>query len=120
VAELDPEVRAVLETLHSGQLGVYQLARTPERREILALMRTADAALEQDGWTRAVAVMEENATVAVYLAYPGGQEAKSMEAVVIAQDRRDLVIVSARGRTVPLVELARQLLKDADPAALHF
>jgi len=112
LADLDPEVKAALQTVAGGQIGVYELAERPSGSNALAMLRLADQHLEQEGWTRVVTVREEDALVAVYGLESSMRPGKTIEVFVIVLDERELVIASASGYAEPLFELASSAIDE--------
>src|SRR6185436_3131332 len=64
--KLPPEPRAVLDAVHTAEVGVYRLK--PERSSIdyATILVSADKAMRARGWERVVGVAERQELVAVY------------------------------------------------------
>jgi len=120
IADVDPRLDQGLGALQCGQVGVYQLGRNPSRRDALAMLELADNRLGEAGWNRIVTVLDEGQLVAVYESAGSRDTDKEIDAFVIVLDQRDLVMVSARGRTKPLVELAAAAFDEARLRELRF
>ena len=95
-----------MEAIHSGQVGVYELTKTPERELSPKLIAMADHRLGLKGWNRVATVLEASQMVLVYTLDDSNSTGKRIDAFVIVIDDRNLVTVSARGYAKPLMELA--------------
>lgn len=103
------EVRAVLQTVHGAQVGVYHLRRPGSEPDYSQAFQTADAAMAERGWARFVGVMQEKQLVAIYV--PRRFDSPSDASFCIAVlNEDDLVIVNARGNLRPLLDIARERL----------
>jgi len=112
VSHIDPQLNAALQTLHSGQIGAYELAECPSRSEVLDMLSVADAKLGTEGWTRLVTVLENDEMIAVYALDSSLCAGKPIEVFVVVMDHCDLVMVAASGYAEPLFELAASELRD--------
>ncbi|MFZ0829024.1 MAG: hypothetical protein WAO02_16540 [Verrucomicrobiia bacterium] len=102
---LAPEARAVVQSVRSAGVGVYQLAsgtRSPDRA---AMLVAADSAMSARGWERAVGVMDGHDLVAVYVPKENSS-ARRVKCCVMVFDGKEMVLVSARGNLEPLLQYA--------------
>lgn len=102
--DLPPEAQAALRAFRGADVGVYRRSSAaPETAARDALTRvTRD--LEQQGWEPAVRVHEGRETVAVFV--PRDDRPTDLRAAVMVLDGDQMVLVSARIRPEPLLELA--------------
>jgi hypothetical protein len=100
-----PEPRAVLETLHSAEVGIYTIkASEPSlRRTVLA---KADEAMTKRGWIRMVGAIERGNLVAIYVP-ERSLSLTRMKCCVLVLNEDRLVIASGSGNLQPLVSLAQ-------------
>jgi hypothetical protein len=118
IADVDPRLNDGLAALKCGQVGVYELARVPSRRDVLTILELADQELGEAGWSRVVTVLEDEQLVAVYQSAGGGET--EFDAYVIVLDDRDLVMVSAKGRVEPMTKLVAAAMEEAGLRDLRF
>jgi hypothetical protein len=101
---LDPAARAALQSVHAAAVGVYQLpAGTPPPNRA-AMLAAADSAMTARGWERLVGVVDHRDLVAVYL--PQKASAHRLKCCVLVFDGKEMVLVSAQGNLMPLVNFA--------------
>lgn len=109
LADLDPRAITALRTVRCGFIGVYHLADTPARDDLLGMLEVADARLfKRSNWSRMVTVLDENQLIAAYGAAPTKPSRESIDVFVVVLDNRDLVVLSARGYPQPLFDLVLQ------------
>jgi hypothetical protein len=102
LARLNPEARAVLQSVWSVEVGLYQLparANSPDRAATLA---AADTALSARGWDRVVGVMDGGDLVAVYAPVKNAS-ARQIECCLLVFDGRQMVVAYARANPEPLL-----------------
>ena len=104
IEDIPDEARSVLKSLRSVSVGVYTLERSPTSEERVAMIESTDRRLLEEGWHRVVGVNDGNDTVLVYLIDEDDLE-EDIEMCVAVCDGQDLVLVSARGLTEPLLEI---------------
>jgi hypothetical protein len=114
VADLGTEVQTALGTVQNARIGVYKLARRPNRSEVLNWIHSVDTTLDTAVWKRTLTVLEGAQMVSIYLADSGEEDTRFLEALILVQDQQELVIVSARGRTEALLNLGRHALTELD------
>ncbi len=111
--DLEPEARAALGAIHSGDVVVFQRRResrtTEVRRDADGLTSEAWNRIREEmegrGWEVVVQVLERKEIVGVFM--PREQDTGSrVRACVFVLDGNDLVIVSARADFEPLIALA--------------
>ena len=98
-APMKPEVRAVVNSIRAGEVGLYHLQRGAAGPDPAALLAKADEAMSRRGWERMVGVTKEHELVAVYV--PKDQRNR-LEACVAVLNRHDLVLASGRTKLEPL------------------
>lgn len=109
--DVEREVKSGLRVVRSAQVGVYELEREPGRKSVIEMMRAADQRMAELGWDRIVQVVDDQETVLVYGA-PTGNHVDEMAACAVVLAEHELVIITARGRLEPIVDLAcRELRK---------
>lgn len=114
-APLEPEARLAIKTIRGAEIGVYQLASTPDAAQRLTLFQKVDQRMTKRGWHRTVAVFDQEDMVMVYA--PTDERAPDdFEAFVFVLDGQDLVLVSGAGNLEPLVELVDGRLAEKLPA----
>lgn len=101
---LDPEARAALDTLHGGEVGVYELRPRGDCNRA-AVLRAADKSMRGRGWDRMVGVLHGDDLVAVYVPQKMRSGRDCRVCVLVMADRH-MVVVSARGNPEPLLQLA--------------
>lgn len=105
---LRPEPQAALASLHSAEVGIYRLHDGTSESHYPAIFAAADKSMKRRGWERIVGVAENRQFVAVYV--PRGMHSVThVAACVVVLHERDLVVASARGNPVPLIDLAQRL-----------
>jgi hypothetical protein len=102
--KLDPGARAILQSVRSGGVGVYQLPAGTPAPERATLLAAADSAMTARGWERAVGVIDGRDLVAVYL--PKNASVQNLKCCVMVFDGEEMVLVSARGNLEPLLQYA--------------
>jgi hypothetical protein len=114
IGKAPDEVQAGLEAIHSGNVGVYELQRAPEGAARTKLLTAMDQALrEEEDWHRCVTVLEDLKLVVVYTKDVGLGKNGTAEVFIVVLDNRELVVVSARAYTEPMMDLARTALEKA-------
>jgi len=112
LANTEPQVKAALQTLHGGQIGIYEVAEKPSRNHRLAMLDISDTRLESDGWSRMVTVLDDDELIAVYGLDSKMSPDKPIEVFVLVMVDKNLVIVSASGYAEPLFELASSAIEE--------
>lgn len=102
---LPPEPRAVLDTLHRVEVGVYRLDDTDDHRLGGEILADTDATMKKRGWQRIVGVVHDSNTVAIY-APAKGLSRSNIECAVLVLNGHDLVVAAGSGNPMPLIELA--------------
>jgi len=105
---LPPEPKAALETLHSGEVGIYELRRSAQVDPGQIFART-DRDMARQGMIRIVGVVNHGDIVGVYMPRKKISWRKFSCAVMVLHDRQ-LIVASASGNPAPLLELARSHL----------
>jgi hypothetical protein len=106
---LPPDARIALRCLDNADVGVYELEDTISAPDYALLLSTADKSMRTKGWERIVGVIDGRQFVAVYA--PHNNRGKDISCSVVVLDDRNLVVVSARGDTGPMMELVQRHLK---------
>lgn len=114
---LPPDAKAALQFLDHGEVGVYEIEGAMPSPDYALIMQTADESMRRRGWERIVGVVEPGQFVAVYA--PSNHRGKDISCCVAVLNDRNLVIVSARGNTVPMLEFAQRHLRTRDWANSH-
>jgi hypothetical protein len=99
------EPRALLDSIHAGDIGIYRLDRTPTAEDVSRLFHETDSEMKNHGWERVVTVVEHGELVAVYMARHTFFFSSPGCAVMVLKER-DFVVCSAKGSLRPLMELA--------------
>ncbi len=102
---LDPEARAAVQSVGNAGVGVYKLASDGPPPDRAVMLAAADSAMAARGWERAVGVIDGHDLVAVYLPEKD-ISARRLKCCVLVFDRKEMVLVSARGNLEPLLKLA--------------
>jgi hypothetical protein len=102
---LDRGARAVVQSVRSAGVGVYQLAPGTLPPDRAAMLAAADSAMSTCGWERTVGVMDGHDLVAVYLPEKN-ISARSVRGCVMVFDGKEMVLVYARGNLEPLLQFA--------------
>lgn len=112
LTDVPEEIQTGLDVIHSGYVGVYELAELPDAASRGKLLKTADTLLSKDAeWTRAITVLQEKSMVVVYVKDGGPETAEtSTDVFLVALDQRELVVVSARARNEPLCAFGMSML----------
>jgi hypothetical protein len=115
--ELPNEARTVLRAMRGADVGIYRPRAANGATPAAELLHAADGAMAKRGWERCVAVVKSDETVALYV--PGELDAKrQLRLCVLVVNPSEMVIVSARGRPEPLIELVLEEIHDASPKML--
>jgi len=112
--ELPDEVRTLLGSMRAADVGVYRYYGVERPKSGSELLRAADRGLSQGGWERMIAVLDGRETVGLYVPDqldPGGQ----LRLCVLVVSESELVIVSARGKPEPLIQLALEKVRESAP-----
>jgi hypothetical protein len=118
VDDIDDEARLAMESVHGGQVGVYQLPQPVSRANKIRIMNRVDAALSKNSWSRVVAVVERDEMVLVYapddLDDPG-----DLEVLTLILGNNELVLVSAKGDLRPVYQIAQSHFDEASKERRH-
>ncbi len=114
---LQPEPRAAIEALRGAEVGISELREERVFVERAKVLSAADKAMAVRGWDRVVGVAEKDDLVAVYMPRKGLAVGR-MKCCVMVLHGATLVIASARGNIVPLLDLSRDRLR-LRPEKLH-
>ncbi|HEY3915769.1 MAG TPA: hypothetical protein VGN61_14875 [Verrucomicrobiae bacterium] len=109
---LPPDAKAALQFLDHGEVGIYEMEERMPPPDYVLILKTADKSMRCRGWERIVGVVEPGQFVAVYA--PINHWGKDISCCVAVLDDRNLVIVSARGDTVPVLEFAQRHFRAKD------
>jgi hypothetical protein len=110
--DLEPPLRAALQSLNEVEVGVYTASRSLRQRDRAGLLAAADEAMTARRWERMVGVLDEDALVAVYT--PRQPESRnSLRLCTLVIEGEQMVIVSAAGDPEPLMELGLRELQQA-------
>jgi hypothetical protein len=104
-ADLDPEVRLVLDAVRGLEVGIYRCAAKDPALRGATLMRNADAAMHPRGWERLITVLKNSELVLVYVPTQMSSS-KDVKVCILTHKDGDLVLVSARSNLEPLLTLA--------------
>jgi hypothetical protein len=104
-APLPAEARLALKSVRKASVGVYELKDAMSRSN---LMSRADAVMLARGYSRIIGVIEDDETVLIYV--PEEANADTLEVCLAVLDGRELVVVSARVASEPLLKLIEQKL----------
>jgi hypothetical protein len=110
------EGRAILEAVHSGDLGVYELDPGAEWKDRGGMFAATDLKMKAKHWVRIVGVCHGGDAVAVYMPRKGTSISDVRCCVMVLKDRQ-LIIASAEGNLEPMWQLAHKL-QDRLPAPL--
>jgi hypothetical protein len=106
---LPPDARTALQFLDHGEVGVYEIEDTMSSPDYALILKTADKSMRRRGWERIVSVVEGGQFVAVYA--PSRHRGKDISCCVAVLDDWNLVVFSARGSTLPMLEFAQRHLR---------
>lgn len=104
-ADLDPEVRLVLDAVRGLEVGIYRCAAKDPALRSATLMQNADAAMQPRGWERMITVLQKRELVLVYVP-TNMSSSKDVKVCLLTHKEGDLVLVSARSNLEPLLSLA--------------
>ncbi len=104
-APLPDEARLALKSVRKASVGVYELNDAMSRSN---LMGRADAVMLARGFSRIIGVVEDDETVLIYV--PDDTDADTLDVCLAVMDGRELVVVSARVASEPLMKLIEQKL----------
>ena len=104
-APLPAEARLALKSVRKVSVGVYELNDAMSRAN---LMSRADAVMLARGYNRIIGVVEDKETVLIYA--PDDADADTLDVCLAVMDGRELVVVSARVASEPLMKLIAQKL----------
>jgi len=112
IGDVPEEIQAGLDSIHSGNVGVYELAEIPDARARHQMLKIADEALlSSPGWSRIVTILQGEQLVAIYLPEADIEPRRTTDIFVLVLDQRELVIVSARAHPKPILDFASRTLK---------
>ena len=111
IDDMPDEARQALTAVQSASVGIYRLDRPVDRKDRKAMLASADAKLGAKGWERIVTVSEKNDLVIIYTP-AGWEETDHIEVCVAVCDGSELVVISAKARTAPLIKIAHKHLPD--------
>lgn len=104
-APLPDEARLALKSVRKASVGVYELDEAMSRSNLLG---RADAVMLARGFSRIIGVVEDDETVLIYV--PDDADADTLEVCLAVMDGKELVVVSARVDSEPLLKLIEQKL----------
>jgi len=109
IDEVPAEAREGLAAVRKASVGVYDLDRNSTARDRSRILNEADAGLRGRGWSRLVAVRNDESTVLVYSTdeTPSG---KSIRVCVAVCNQQQLVIASATVAPEALMDLIERHL----------
>jgi hypothetical protein len=106
---MKPEPRAALDAVRGAEVGIYKHEDGSPRQDYSATLALADKSMARRGYMRLVGVTQRGKLVAIYL--PRGERVKKVvDCCVLVLDEENMVIVSARAKVQPLLDLAREKL----------
>jgi len=106
-APVERDARLALDAVRRAEVAVFKSRSGGGTDAGMPVLRAADATMTRRGWERLVGVVNDEATVAVYV--PRGRSSdESLEACVLVLNDEHLVVVSARTELMPLLELAER------------
>lgn len=103
----DPEATAVLRAARAVECGVYQVSKLATPAERVGFLRATTATMRDRGWSRVVAVVDGDTTVAVFVSeqMPASGE---VEFGVVVNDDQVVVVAVAQAKLAPLLELIKR------------
>ena len=104
-APLPDEARLALKSVRKASVGVYELDEAMSRANLLS---RADAVMLARGFSRIIGVVEDDETVLIYV--PDDSDADTLDVCLAVMDGKELVVVSARVDSEPLLKLIEQKL----------
>lgn len=104
VPDVDAEARLGLSAVRRASVGVYALSAVPSTAMRATLLEAADRTMERRGWTRAVAVNDDDDLVLVYLPMDAGSGRTQKICLAVCSDRQ-LVVVAGTVDAAPLAQL---------------
>ena len=102
---LPEEARLALKSVRKASVGVYELNDALSRSNMVS---RADAAMLARGYSRIIGVVEDDETVLIYV--PDDADADTLDVCLAVLDGKELVVVSARVDSEPLLKLIEQKL----------
>jgi hypothetical protein len=103
--DLPEEARAAIRSVRGVEVGVYTRPSASNYAERSLLLTEVDASMTKQGWDRVVGVLNQDALVGIYTPKTTSSS-KAVHLCLFVLDKRQLVLVSARGNPQPLVEMA--------------
>ncbi len=111
IDDMPAEARHAIAALQEASVGIYRLEHNHAKSDRAALMAAADHRLGSRGWSRIVTVADGRDTVLIYTP-ADWQDPDEVEVCVAVSDGSELVVVSAKAKTAPLLEIMKQHLPD--------
>ena len=107
VDHVPAEARLALSAARGASVGVYALRESSPESGSRQAIASTDAAMTRRGWVRIVAVANRNETVLIYTPLKGSdREGELLRVCIGVCHDRELVVVSAKVDSAPLLELA--------------
>lgn len=111
MVELEPEARLAIQAVHSADVGIYSRNRDRRSVDTGRVLRKVRSAMRERGWEPLVMVHDRGNAVAVFV--PEKFNANStVRACVCVLEHDNMVLVSARANTEPLVQLALEAIHE--------
>jgi hypothetical protein len=114
---LNPDAKEALKCLDHGDVAIYEFEDAKLSPDYALVLKTADKSMQRRGFERIVGVVEGKDFVAVYA--PRDQHGKDITCCVAVLSDRNLVVVSARGNTGPMLEFAEKQLHTKELTSSH-
>lgn len=106
-APVQRDARLAFDAIRRAEVAVFKSRGGGATDAGTPVLLAADATMTRRGWERLVGVINDEATVAVYVPR-GKRSGETLEACVLVLNDEHLVVVSARTELMPLLELAER------------
>lgn len=112
IDQVPTEARQALASVRKASVGVYDLERDASESDRERILTEAHEGLLGRGWTRLVAVRNQESTVVIYASDPT-DSGSSLRVCLAVCNQQQLVVASATVRSVELMDLVERQLKSA-------
>lgn len=106
---MPPEPRAALDSIHSVEVGIYEVQGNSAPVDAGAVLASTDKAMAARGWDRVVGVVHDHQVVTLYVPRRG-ISLRGLKCCLLVLQGRNMVLVSAKGNVEPLIALVQSKL----------
>ena len=101
-AELEPEVRAALQTVRGAEIAIYSLPSGSTAPDLGHLLESVDSSMDSRGWYRVVGVMHGHDLVTVHV--PAKKTSpRSLKCCVVVFTGQQMFVATVRANPEPLI-----------------